>query len=216
MKSGLRRQLLQWVILAGMAKAIAVASIFVPGSLTIASSPAQSTPLEIPTIDLNAVAPSSSSVNTGNIGATEAENGTHLSFVSPSQGWTRLLGQSLLSASAPTWDTPTGCERSCNYSFSYAAPALNCTTLSREDIWPNNNASSNSSLLKFPVLVQPEPQTILSGFGNNATTLKKLEPEPEFTYYLSSSGLLMIHSLLHSTYIMLKVSTQHICNTRQA
>ncbi|KAF9040330.1 hypothetical protein BDP27DRAFT_1435172 [Rhodocollybia butyracea] len=161
-KSGHLRQVLEWVILAGMApsQAIAVTSIFVPGSLTIVSSPAQSALLEIQTIDLNTITPTSSSV---------------------------YEGQALLSGSAPTWDTPAGCGISCKYSFSYAAPALNCTALSREDIWPNNNASSNSSLLKFPFLVE-EPGLIFNS-SNVTTPFTTLQvPEPEFTYYLSSSG----------------------------
>ncbi|KAF9072223.1 hypothetical protein BDP27DRAFT_1320596 [Rhodocollybia butyracea] len=181
-KSGLRRRILELVILSGLAQAIAVTSIFIPGSLTIVSSPAQLRLLEIPTIDLNAVAPTSSSVNKVDvIGVDLLPGGTNvqtLSFVSPSQRWTRLLGRSLLSSSAPTWDTPAGCEFSCNYSFSYTAPALNCTALSREDIWPNNNATSNSSLLQFPLFVEE------SFNGGNSS-----QPEPEFTYYLSSSGL---------------------------
>ncbi|KAF9072220.1 hypothetical protein BDP27DRAFT_1418143 [Rhodocollybia butyracea] len=161
-----------------MAQVIVVTSIFVPGSLTIVSSPAQSMLLEIPTIDLNAVAPALSSIDAvGTLITTLTDVQEQLSFSNPSQRWSRLLGQSLLSSSAPTWDAPAGCELSCNYSFSYAAPALNCTALSREDIWPNNNASSNSSLLGFPSWVEVT-------FGDYPP-----QADPQFTYYSSSSGL---------------------------
>ncbi|KAF9072224.1 hypothetical protein BDP27DRAFT_1418147 [Rhodocollybia butyracea] len=152
-KSGLRRQVLEWAILGGMAQVITVTSIFVPGSLIIVSSPIQSTLLKIPMIDLNAVAPASSSIDTSSMsGSSTTGKLQDLSFTNPSQRWTRLLQH-----------------------FSYFAPAINCTSLSRVDIWPNNNASTNSSLLAFPVWL--DDPTISD------------QPTPQFTYYLSSSGL---------------------------
>ncbi|KAF9071297.1 hypothetical protein BDP27DRAFT_1502812 [Rhodocollybia butyracea] len=149
LKSSLRHRILEWVILSGMAQAIAVTSIFVPGSLTIVSNPAQSTLLETSTIDLNTVSPTSSTANSVKLVLSDGTQ--KLIFGGPSPRWNRLLQQSLLSDNAPTWDTPAG-----------------------EEIWPNNNASSNSSLLGFPFLLDNPDNPSL--------------PIQEFTIYLSSSG----------------------------
>ncbi|KAE9391408.1 hypothetical protein BT96DRAFT_925316 [Gymnopus androsaceus JB14] len=130
------------------AHAVALTSVFVPGSLTITSSPARTKLISVPTIDLNLVAPSASAGNAGsNTDLSE------ITFSTPSQRWQQLISRAATTNIAPTWDPPAECGVTCNYKFSYSAPALDCTPLSQQDIWPNNVTNSNSSNgLAFPLL----------------------------------------------------------------
>ncbi|KAE9400422.1 hypothetical protein BT96DRAFT_645031 [Gymnopus androsaceus JB14] len=147
-KSRFQLSVLGFALMAIVAHAVALTSVFVPGSLTITSSPARTKLISIPTIDLNLVDPSASGGNVG-FNADMSE----LLFSSPSQRWQQLISRAATTNIAPTWDPPADCGVACNYKFSYAAPALNCTSLTQQDIWPNNMTNSSSSEgIAFPLL----------------------------------------------------------------
>ncbi|KAF5390879.1 hypothetical protein D9757_004509 [Collybiopsis confluens] len=139
--SGMRSELASFAFLTATTQAAALASLFVPGTLSVAPSPPHTQTLEVPTIDLNLVDPSRSVIN-----ATTNLN-SHALMQSPSQKWQQLVLRAALSNTAPGWDPPAGCGSACSYMFSYSAPALKCTQLSKEDIWPSGMNASSSHLL---------------------------------------------------------------------
>ncbi|KAF9056890.1 hypothetical protein BDP27DRAFT_1408512 [Rhodocollybia butyracea] len=137
--------ILRFITLAAITQAITLTSVFIPGTLTVTESPPINTTLEIPTIDFNSVDPMASSVV-----AVETDTPPTLGFSGPSLRWSQLIARAAFSSAAPTWDPPAGCGLSCTYSFTYSAPAFNCTELSRKDIWPSGTNTSDS-LLAFPL-----------------------------------------------------------------
>ncbi|KIK50361.1 hypothetical protein GYMLUDRAFT_89303 [Collybiopsis luxurians FD-317 M1] len=148
--STLRFSILGFVLLVVATQGIALTSIFVPGSLTIISSPPRVKSVDVPTVDLNLVDPSISTGGLFPVGNDESN--LLLVFSGASQRWQQLITRSASTDIAPTWKPPVECGLYCNYTFTYVAPALNCTTLSQQDIWPDGVANSNSSLLYFPFL----------------------------------------------------------------
>ncbi|KAF5386370.1 hypothetical protein D9757_006624 [Collybiopsis confluens] len=154
-ETAFRSSVLGFVLLAILAQGVAITSILVPGSLTIIASPARTKSIAVPTIDLNTVDPS---ISTGGLFLQLTPEGDILLvFSGPSQRWQQLITRSASTNVAPTWDPPAECGLACNYTFTYVAPALNCTTLSQEDIWPGNTTHGNSSsILAFPLMPNNE------------------------------------------------------------
>ncbi|KAF5389765.1 hypothetical protein D9757_005975 [Collybiopsis confluens] len=132
-----------FALLAAITQAVALTSLFVPGTMSIVPSPDRTQTLKVPTIDFTMANVSQSSTFIKGTGQTVA-------FVTPSQRWSHIAMQTALNGNTPTWDPPVGCGSGCSYSFSYFAPALNCTELSKEDIWPSGT-NTNTSRLLFPV-----------------------------------------------------------------
>ncbi|KAF9062637.1 hypothetical protein BDP27DRAFT_1336320, partial [Rhodocollybia butyracea] len=148
-KSGLRLSVLGFAVLGVITQSsVAFTSVFVPGSLTITSSPARAKQISVPTIDLNLVDRSESA---GNAASNDGQSA--ILFSTPSQRWQQLISRAATTDIAPTWDPPADCGIACTYKFKYSAPALNCTPLSQQDIWPNNKSSSDfSNGLAFPLI----------------------------------------------------------------
>ncbi|KAE9394327.1 hypothetical protein BT96DRAFT_978567 [Gymnopus androsaceus JB14] len=145
-KSSMRASILGFVLLAAITQAATLTSIFIPGTLTVTQSPSVTTSLGIPTIDFNVVDPTTSSLIT-----VETDDPPTLSFQASSPRWQQLILRAASEGVAPTWDVPSGCGISCNYTFTYSAPAVSCTALSREDIWPGGGTNTTGSLLAFPL-----------------------------------------------------------------
>ncbi|KAE9382498.1 hypothetical protein BT96DRAFT_1027630 [Gymnopus androsaceus JB14] len=145
-KSSMQASILWFVLLAAITQAVTLTSIFIPGTLTVNQSPTVTTSLYIPTIDFNAVDPTTSSLIT-----VENDDPPTLSFLAPSQRWQQLILRAASGSVPPIWEAPSGCGISCNYTFTYSAPALNCTALSKEDIWPGGGTNTTDSLLAFPL-----------------------------------------------------------------
>ncbi|KAF9058510.1 hypothetical protein BDP27DRAFT_1343503 [Rhodocollybia butyracea] len=144
-RSPMRVSFLGFIILATIIQVMTFTSSFIPGTLTVTPGPSRHTTLEIPTIDFNNVYPMQSSfVTLGN------DTPRTVFFLEPSQRWSQLISRAASSGVAPIWDPPVECGSSCTYNFTYSAPALNCTELSREDIWPSGTNTSDS-LLAFPL-----------------------------------------------------------------
>ncbi|KAJ3752742.1 hypothetical protein EV360DRAFT_88448 [Lentinula raphanica] len=121
-KSSMRASILAFFLLAVITQAVAISSIFIPGTLTVTQSAPTTDSLEIPTIDFNLVDPVSSSFVT-----VDFQKPPTLGFLGPSQSWQQLMINAASSNVAPTWYAPAGCGSSCTYTFTYSAPALNCT-----------------------------------------------------------------------------------------
>ncbi|KAF5390859.1 hypothetical protein D9757_004531 [Collybiopsis confluens] len=142
-KSSMRTSLLCFALLAAsITQAVALTSLFVPGTLSVAPAPSRIQTLEVPIIDFSAVNPIQSSLF-----ENETTHTTSLSFFEPSQRWRQIVFRAATSDSTPTWNPPAGCGSACSYSFTYVAPALNCTDLSKEDIWPSGANTSDSHLI---------------------------------------------------------------------
>ncbi|KAF5390812.1 hypothetical protein D9757_004517 [Collybiopsis confluens] len=137
-KSSMRASIISFAFLAAITQAVALTSLFVPGTLTVVPSPSHTQPLEVPTIDLNLVDVAQS--------VSRVISDDNTSFT-PSQRWNQVVRRAALSNTAPEWDPPVGCGSACFYTFSYSAPALNCQQLSKKDIWPDGANSSNSRLV---------------------------------------------------------------------
>ncbi|KIK51959.1 hypothetical protein GYMLUDRAFT_265659 [Collybiopsis luxurians FD-317 M1] len=161
-KSSMRASILWFVLLAAITQAVALISIFVPGTLTIAQTPSRTQSLMIPTIDFNVINPMVSSFVTA-----EFDEPQTLGFIEPSQRWRQSILRAGSSSTAPTWDPPGGCGSSCTYSFSYSAPALNCTELSKNDIWPTGTNTSDSRL-PFPLNSTDPNETLNQYFFYNS------------------------------------------------
>ncbi|KAJ4485237.1 hypothetical protein J3R30DRAFT_1328145 [Lentinula aciculospora] len=162
-KSSMRAPILMFFILAVITQAVTITSIFIPGTLTVTQSSPLSTSLEIPTVDFNAVDPMSSSFVT-----VEFDDPPTLGFLEPSQRWRQLIIRAASANVAPTWDAPAGCGSSCTYNFTYAAPALNCTELSRQDIWPSGTNTSDSRLA-FPLNTTDPNESLNEYFFYNSS-----------------------------------------------
>ncbi|KAF5378631.1 hypothetical protein D9757_009525 [Collybiopsis confluens] len=87
-------------------------------------------------------------------------------FAEPSQRWRQLILQAASSGKA-TWDPPVGCGSGCTYTFSYVAPALNCSELSKGDIWPSGTNASDSRL-PFPLNSTDPNETLNEYFFYNS------------------------------------------------
>ncbi|KAJ3968583.1 hypothetical protein EV361DRAFT_925124 [Lentinula raphanica] len=170
-KSSMRASILAFFLLAVITQAVAITSIFIPGTLTVTQSAPTTNSLEIPTIDFNLVDPVSSSFVT-----VEFDEPPTLGFLGPSQNWQQLMIKAASSNVAPTWNAPAGCGSSCTYTFTYSAPALNCTELTKDDIWPSGTNTSDSRLA-FP-LNTTDPNESLNEyfFYNSSFAFTALDP----------------------------------------
>ncbi|KAF5390739.1 hypothetical protein D9757_004548 [Collybiopsis confluens] len=190
-KSSMRISLMCFACMAAITQAIALTSLFAPGTLSVVPTPSRIQTLTVPNIDFNVANPKqSSSFSFGGFAPFGSNNssgtyGTPLmpqfAFIEPSQRWRRLIVQAASSNSAPAWDPPTGCGSSCSYSFSYFAPALNCTELSKEDIWPSA-PNANDSLLPNSVNGTLYPYSLRYFFYNSTANLVPLQDNSEFLY----------------------------------
>ncbi|KAE9399473.1 hypothetical protein BT96DRAFT_1019488 [Gymnopus androsaceus JB14] len=149
-KSSMRLAILGFVVLAGISQGIAVTLMLIPGTLTVTDAPSLTKPIQIPTIDFNDVSPLSSSILGNSLVDGSGKEDFMITFVKSSQHWTQLATRAASSNVAPTWDAPAGCASACNYSFVYSAPALNCSELSKQYIWPNRTSDAQS-LLQYGV-----------------------------------------------------------------
>ncbi|KAF5368650.1 hypothetical protein D9757_010207 [Collybiopsis confluens] len=140
-KSSMRVSIICFALLAAIAQAVALTSLFVPGTLAVVSSSPRAKMIQVPTLDFNAV---------DLLQSTSFENHTGSSFKTPSQRWVQLVWRAASSNTAPTWDPPVGCGTGCTYTFSYASPALTCKDLSKSDIWSNGTNTTDSFLVFGP------------------------------------------------------------------
>ncbi|KAE9399467.1 hypothetical protein BT96DRAFT_920116 [Gymnopus androsaceus JB14] len=145
-KSSMGLAIIGFVILAGISQGITVTSILIPGTLTSSDTPPFTTSIQVPTIDFNVVNPMTSSL----LGEFQVDSYGNeiMMYVKPSQHWNQLATRAASNNVAPTWDAPAGCASACNYSFVYSAPALECSELSKQYIWPNRT-NDTQSLLAF-------------------------------------------------------------------
>ncbi|KAF5390847.1 hypothetical protein D9757_004522 [Collybiopsis confluens] len=151
-KSSMRMAVVCFALLAILTQAVTLTSVFAPATLAVVAAPSRMQTLAIPTIDFNVVDTTESSIY---VEIPVSEHPTDpamtitLDFLDSSQKWRQLILRASSSNIAPTWDPPVGCGSACSYSFTYFAPALNCTNISKQDIWPNG-PSTNDSGLDFP------------------------------------------------------------------
>ncbi|KAF5368673.1 hypothetical protein D9757_010202 [Collybiopsis confluens] len=150
-RPSMQASMLYFAILAAITQAVALTSLFVPGTLAVVPAPFRTQSFEVPTVDFNVFDPVQSAFFENM--KTIAGNWTFsvLQFVEPSQRWRQLTLRAASSDTAPTWNPPIGCGSACSYSFSYSAPALNCMELSKKDIWPTGMNTSDSRLV-FPFI----------------------------------------------------------------
>ncbi|KAF5365504.1 hypothetical protein D9757_012984 [Collybiopsis confluens] len=143
-KSSLRISMLGFALLTAVTQAVALTSLFVPGTLTVVSAPSRLETHAVPNIDFNALtlAPY----------ALLLDESTLVS-VEPSQRLRQLVMQAALSNTALTWSPPVGCGTACSYTFTYFSPALNCTQLSDGEIWPTG-PNATDSRLPFPSILE--------------------------------------------------------------
>ncbi|KAF5340546.1 hypothetical protein D9757_014850 [Collybiopsis confluens] len=160
-QSSMRTSLLWFGLLTAITQAIALTSLFVPGTLTVAQTPSRTESLRVPTVDFNFVNPMVSSFV-----SAEDDIPQTLGFAEPSQRWRQLILQAASSGKA-TWDPPVGCGSGCTYTFSYVAPALNCSELSKGDIWPSGTNASDSRL-PFPLNSTDPNETLNEYFFYNS------------------------------------------------
>ncbi|KAF5368674.1 hypothetical protein D9757_010203 [Collybiopsis confluens] len=149
-KFSLETSIPRFAILATIAQAVALTSLFVPGTLTVVSSPSHTQTLLVPTLDFNIFDPAQSSIYGEAFPVERSHTLPTLQFIGPSQRWQQLVLRAISSNVAPTWSPPVECGSACSYSFSYSAPALNCMQLLKKDIWPSAPDTSDSRLA-FPV-----------------------------------------------------------------
>ncbi|KAF5364550.1 hypothetical protein D9757_011810 [Collybiopsis confluens] len=141
-KSSMRASIMLFALLGAITQAVALTSLFVPGTLSVVPSSSRTQTLEVPIIDFNLADMSQSVISlSGFQGA--------LGFLLESQRWQQLIQRAALSNTAPEWDPPVGCGFACSYTFSYSAPCLTCTQLSKEDIWPSGMKNISDSRLAF-------------------------------------------------------------------
>ncbi|KAF5365511.1 hypothetical protein D9757_012983 [Collybiopsis confluens] len=143
-KSSLRISMLGFALLTAVTQAVALTSLFVPGTLTVVSAPSRLETHAVPSIDFNAVTQSPYAV----LYEVDSTN-LDLVFIEPSQRLRQLVMQAALSNKALTWSPPVECGTACSYTFTYFAPALNCTQLSDGEIWPTG-PNATDSRLPFP------------------------------------------------------------------
>ncbi|KAF5365508.1 hypothetical protein D9757_012986 [Collybiopsis confluens] len=141
-KSSLRISMLGFALLTAVTQAVALTSLFVPGTLAVVSAPSRLETHAVPSIDFDAVMQSPYAV---------LYEGVELKFIEPTQRWRQLIMQAALSNTALTWSPPVGCGTACSYTLTYFAPALNCTQLSDGEIWPTG-PNAIDSRLPFPSL----------------------------------------------------------------
>ncbi|KAJ3795107.1 hypothetical protein GGU11DRAFT_793418 [Lentinula aff. detonsa] len=162
-KSSMRAPILMFFILAVITQAVAITSILIPGTLTVTQSSTFNKSLQVPTIDFNLADPTTSSFVT-----VEYDDPPTLGFLEPSQNWRQLITRAASANVAPTWDSPAGCGSSCTYSFTYSAPALSCTELSKQDIWPSGTNTSDSRLA-FPLNTTDPNESLNEYFFYNSS-----------------------------------------------
>ncbi|KAF5385572.1 hypothetical protein D9757_006733 [Collybiopsis confluens] len=121
-QSSLRLRILWFVLLTAIAQAVALASLFVPGALTVRHSPSRVQSLEVPTIDFGLIDQTISCIDV--FASERTENSLFFGLTQPSPLWRSTVSRAALSPIAPTWDPPAGCSSGCAYNFSYYAPAL--------------------------------------------------------------------------------------------
>ncbi|KAF5390848.1 hypothetical protein D9757_004523 [Collybiopsis confluens] len=161
-KSSMQISILCFALLTIVAQAVALTSLFVPGTLTVVAAPSRLETLAVSNIDFTVVNPTQSSSYQRWSSGGENTTAVVMSFLEPSQRWQQLIVRAASGTAAPTWDPPIGCGSACSYSFSYVAPTLNCTQLSKEDIWPSGqDSTSDTSLLLFG-----KPKNSLFAFHN--------------------------------------------------
>ncbi|KAF5391601.1 hypothetical protein D9757_002537 [Collybiopsis confluens] len=142
-KSSTRASMVFFALLAIITQAVALSSLFVPGTLTIVPAPSRTQTLAVPNIDFSVVDPVQSTLF--------ANISEDLVFTEPSQRWRQIIMRAASSSTAPAWKPPAGCGSACLYSFSYLAPALTCTQIAKEQIWPTGTNTSDSRLT-FPFI----------------------------------------------------------------
>ncbi|KAF5365494.1 hypothetical protein D9757_012988 [Collybiopsis confluens] len=143
-KSSLRISMLGFALLTAVTQTIALTSLFVPGTLTVVSAPSRLETHAVPNIDFNAGTESPYAIV-----LEPHPTNLDLVYVEPSQRLRQLVMQAALSNKALTWSPPVGCGTACSYTFTYFAPALNCTQLSDGEIWPTG-PNATDSRLPFP------------------------------------------------------------------
>lgn len=105
------------LLLAACIQALALITILAPNALTIVPKGNVYHTLEVPTLDFSA-GPVESIDGMGRRLANES--------LPTSLKWNRIVQKSAISGRVPTWPSPKGCGSSCNYNFTYVAPALKC------------------------------------------------------------------------------------------
>ncbi|KAF5390818.1 hypothetical protein D9757_004519 [Collybiopsis confluens] len=165
-----------FAILAAITQAVTFILLFIPGTLAVVPALPHTKTLTVPSIDFNGINPMKSA--SFHYARTDILKGnsniTTLKFIEPSQKWRQLILQAASSHTAPSWDPPAACGFACSYSFSYLAPALNCTELSKLDIWPSGSNTSDSRL-GFPL------------HHHHAT--QDLSNSPRYYFYNSTVGI---------------------------
>ncbi|KAF5365510.1 hypothetical protein D9757_012980 [Collybiopsis confluens] len=196
-KSSLRISMLGFAHLTAVTQAVALTSLFVPGTLTVVSAPSRLETHAVPSIDFNAVMQSPYAVLYG--------VGLELEFIEPSQRWRQLIMQAAMSNKALTWSPPVGCGTACSYTFTYSAPALNCTQLSDGEIWPTG-PNATDSRLPFP---SPNPNLHDGVYSlyNSTSELQTLNlHDGVYSLYNSTSELQTLN--LNLTYMGNFISTE--------
>ncbi|KAF5353655.1 hypothetical protein D9757_013176 [Collybiopsis confluens] len=185
-KSSMRASIVSFALLTAITQAVALTSLFVPGTLSVVPSPVRTQMIQVPTIDFNFVNSKQSVIRTSR--TTQSLNGVSAQEISilPSQRWTQLIHRSASSNSAPGWDPPAACGTACTYAFSYLAPALNCTQLSKDDIWPGGTNISDSRLAFGPEIFCSTAQPLLA---EEVTYMENFNSTMEITNLLMSGPI---------------------------
>ncbi|KAF5385543.1 hypothetical protein D9757_006768 [Collybiopsis confluens] len=144
-KSSMHASIVAFAFLTAITQAVALTSLFVPGTLTVIPSPSRTQGLEVLTVDFDYVNFWQAVIIAS---GTQPENDDQI--LSSSQKWQQLILRAMSSNTAPGWDAPAGCGSICSYTFEYAAPALKCNQLTKDDIWPSGVNISNSHLAFGP------------------------------------------------------------------
>ncbi|KAF5390854.1 hypothetical protein D9757_004537 [Collybiopsis confluens] len=199
-KSSMRASIVSFALLTAITQAVALTSLFVPGTLSVVPSPVRTQMIQVPTIDFNFVNSTQSVIRTSR--TTQSLNGVSAQEISilPSQRWTQLIHRSASSNSAPGWDPPAACGTACTYAFSYLAPALNCTQLSKDDIWPGGTNISDSCLAFGPEIYSFYNSTSPGRGTSTSTTDTALafNLDQEATYMENFNSTMEITNLLMS------------------
>jgi hypothetical protein len=156
--------------------ALPLITIFAPAAMVTSVANPTTTNVSVPTIDLQHMQ------NAGIVGVVY--NSTI--GVTPTANW-MSSAQTAIEASTPiSWPTPppAGCSASCNYTMTYAAPALTCLDLRSDQIfWVGKSSSSKSPPGTLIVLDRD--------YAYNATAVNGTMTLAWTPYFSDSSDLLI-------------------------
>ncbi|KAF5368654.1 hypothetical protein D9757_010195 [Collybiopsis confluens] len=169
-KSSMQISIMSFALLTTIVQAVALTSLFIPGTLGVVPASPHIQTLLVPGIDFNAVDPAQCAeydVVQAYIGDT-IDPEMMFQVLGPSQKWRLRVLRAASDNVAPAWDPPVGCGSACSYSFPYFAPALNCTQLSRQDIWPSAPDANDSRLTVMPLSMIPATNGSIQGWIGKA------------------------------------------------